>query len=62
MAVACGVALALVAMLGSEPLIIVKFYQVMTANLNLPTDSSIGPVGLASVAVCRASWSRGCLE
>jgi hypothetical protein len=49
-AVARGVALALVAMLGSERLIIVKFYQVMTANLNLPTDSSIGPVGLASVA------------
>jgi hypothetical protein len=35
-------------MLGSEPLVMVKFYQVMTANLNLPTDSSIGPVGLAT--------------
>jgi hypothetical protein len=47
-AVAFGAALALVAMLGSEPLVMVKFYQVMTANLNLPTDSSIGPVGLAT--------------
>jgi hypothetical protein len=46
-AVACGAALALVAMLGSEPLIMVKFYQVMTANLNVPTISSVGPVGLA---------------
>ena len=50
MAVACGAVLALVAMLGSEPLVMVKFYQVMTANLNVPTISSIGPVGLAKVA------------
>jgi hypothetical protein len=49
-AVICGAALALVAMLGSEPLIMVKFSQVMTANLNVPTISSIGPVGLARVA------------
>lgn len=32
-AVCCGVALAIVAMAGSEPLIFVKFYEVTTANL-----------------------------
>jgi len=45
-AIAGGVVLALVAMLGSEPLIFLRFYDVTTANYNAPI-SWFGPVGLA---------------
>jgi len=47
-AVAIGgvVACALVATLGSEPLILVKFYEVTTANLTGPVGG-VGPAGLA---------------
>jgi hypothetical protein len=45
-AIACGVALALVAMAGTEPLIIARFYEVTAANLTAPA-SDLGPPGLA---------------
>jgi hypothetical protein len=45
-ALACGIVLALVAMLGSEPLIFAKFYEVTMANLASPV-SNLGPLGLA---------------
>jgi alpha-1,2-mannosyltransferase len=45
-AIAGGIVLALVAMLGSEPLVFLKFYQVTTANLDDPI-SWFGPVGIA---------------
>ena len=45
-AVGCGILLAFVAMLGSEPSIFLKFYQVTTANLTAPL-SDLGPPGLA---------------
>lgn len=46
-AICAGLALALVAMLGSEPLIFAKFYEVTTANLGEPITGSTGSVGLA---------------
>ena len=45
-AIGGGIVCALVAMLGSEPLIMAKFYEVTTANMAGPI-SSVGPVGLA---------------
>jgi alpha-1,2-mannosyltransferase len=45
-AIGCGIALAFVAMLGSEPLIFAKFYEVTMANLTAPA-SDLGPPGLA---------------
>jgi len=47
-AIGGGVALAFVAMLGSEPLIMAKFVQVTTTNLSL-TNGNVGPAGLAYV-------------
>jgi hypothetical protein len=48
-AIGAGVACALVAMAGTEPLIMAKFVQVTTANVASPA-SSIGAAGLASLA------------
>lgn len=45
-AIGCGIVLAFVAMLGSEPLIFLKFYEVTMANLTAPA-SDLGPPGLA---------------
>jgi hypothetical protein len=45
-AIGCGIALAFVAMLGSEPLIFARFYEVTMANLSAPA-SDLGPPGLA---------------
>jgi hypothetical protein len=45
-AIGCGIALAVVAILGSEPLIFLKFFDVTMANLSAPT-SNLGPPGLA---------------
>ncbi len=45
-AIGTGVALAVVAILGSEPGIFLKFYEVTTANLVAPA-SDLGPPGLA---------------
>jgi hypothetical protein len=45
-AIGCGVVLAGVAMLGSEPLIFLKFYEVTMANLSAPA-SDLGPLALA---------------
>jgi alpha-1,2-mannosyltransferase len=45
-AIACGAALAIVAMVGSEPLIFARFYEVTAANLTAPA-SDLGPPGLA---------------
>jgi alpha-1,2-mannosyltransferase len=45
-AIGAGILLAFVAMLGSEPLIFVKFYQVTMTNLSAPL-SDLGPPGLA---------------
>jgi hypothetical protein len=45
-AIGLGIVLAFVAMLGSEPLIFVKFYEVTMANLSAPA-SDLGPPGLA---------------
>ena len=47
-AMGCGIVLALVAMLGSEPLVFVKFYEVTMANLSSPV-SNLGPIGIARV-------------
>lgn len=45
-AIGCGIALAVVAMLGSEPAIFLRFYEVTTANLTAPTGE-LGPPGFA---------------
>jgi len=45
-AIACGIALAFVAILGSEPATFLKFYEVTMANLSAPA-SDLGPPGLA---------------
>jgi hypothetical protein len=45
-AIGCGIFLAVVAMLGSEPLIFLKFYEVTMANLTAPARD-LGPPGLA---------------
>jgi hypothetical protein len=45
-AIGLGIVLAFVAMLGSEPLIFVKFYEVTMTNLSAPL-SDLGPPGLA---------------
>lgn len=45
-AIGCGIALAFVAMLGSEPMIFLRFYEVTMANLLAPA-SDLGPPGLA---------------
>jgi hypothetical protein len=47
-AVGCGIVLGFVAMLGSEPLIFLRFYEVTVANASAPA-SDLGPLGLARV-------------
>jgi alpha-1,2-mannosyltransferase len=57
-AVACGVALAVVATLGNEPLIFAKFYEVLMTNLSAP-PSNLGPPALAravGLPVVVAAW------
>ena len=48
-AIACGVALAVVAIVGSEPLIFPRFYEVAMTNLTAP-PSDLGPPALARAA------------
>ncbi len=47
-AAAAGAVLAVVAMLGSEPLVFLKFFDVLQANMTQPQpDNFLGPMGLA---------------
>jgi len=55
-AIGCGIVLALVAILGSEPFIFLRFYQVTVANLSAPsglmtTSGLANAVGLPAVVV-----------